>query len=79
MPYTRCPSCGKIQQVVPALASKEIGCMNNRCGKTFKAEPYRMHSNPWSRAVFYFFIAFALFLLFRWIWYNSGSIMQKLG
>lgn len=77
MPYTKCPYCRKVQQVTPALVFKEVGCMDAHCGGSFKAREYRMHSGPLSRAVFYGFIAFALFLGYRWLWMNSSWIMYS--
>ena len=78
MPYTKCPGCRKVQQVMPKLMNKDIGCMGERCGKTFKAEEYRLHSGVMSRVVFWFTIAFALFMLFRWVWLNAISIVTTL-
>lgn len=79
MPYTRCPDCRKVQQVAPALLQKEVGCMNPRCGKQFKAHEYRLHSGPWSKLVFFAVIAFALYLLVYWVWDNSARIVSTLG
>ncbi len=75
MAYTKCPNCRKVQQVVPKLMSKDIGCMGERCGKTFKAEEYRLHSGLASRLVFWFVIAFASFMLLRWSWLNATQIV----
>jgi hypothetical protein len=79
MSYTKCPNCRKVQQVNQALVGKDIGCMNSRCGSRFKAPVYRLHSNALSQTVFYFVIAFALFLLFRWEWNNASWIMTSVG
>jgi hypothetical protein len=79
MPFTKCPNCRKVQQVVPKLLTTNIGCMNARCGTTFKAHEYYMHSGVLSRGVFYFVIAFSIYLLFRWIWNNSHIIFSQLG
>lgn len=79
MPYTKCPSCRKIQQVTPKLMSKDIGCMGARCNKTFKAEEYRLHTGRLSRAVFWFVIAFAVFMLVRWVWQHMPIILHTLG
>jgi len=79
MPYTKCPSCRKVQQVVPGLLSKDIGCMNAHCGQMFRAHEYILHSGPWSRAVFFGVIAFALLLLFKWIWDHAYWIVNTLG
>ncbi len=78
MAFTKCPNCRKVQQVVPKLVSRDIGCMDGHCGKTFKAFEYRLHSGKASKAVFWFTIAFAVFMLFRWVWYNSPWIMYSL-
>lgn len=79
MPFTKCPKCRKVQQVVPALVGKEIGCMNTRCGRAFDALYYRMHSGLMSRIVFWFTIAFAIFMLSRWLWLNAATIFNWLG
>ena len=79
MPYTKCPSCRKVQQVVPNLLTKQIGCMNLRCGQVFSADEYILHSGPCSQAVFYGVITFALILLFRWIWNNSLWLISNFG
>ena len=76
MPHTKCPSCRKIQQVSPKLMRKDIGCMGERCHKSFKAEEYRLHSGPLSRVIFWFVIAFAVFMAVRWVWENKGYMIQ---
>jgi len=78
MPYTKCPNCRKIQQVMPKLMNKDIGCMGERCNKSFKAEEYRLHSGRASKVVFWFTIGFAVFLLGRWVWNNSSYILATL-
>jgi hypothetical protein len=79
MAYTKCPSCRKVQQMTPKLMNKDVGCMGERCHKTFKAEEYRLHSSLPSRMVFWFTIAFSVFMLGRWIWSNAGWIITTLG
>ena len=79
MPFTKCPKCRKVQQVSPTLAEKSIGCMNTRCAKCFRAFEYRLHSGVFSRAVFWFVIAFAVFLTARWIWLNAVRIVYWMG
>jgi large-conductance mechanosensitive channel len=79
MPFTKCPKCRKVQQVVPALITKAVGCMDARCSISFKAQEYRLHSGFMSRLVFWFVIAFALFMLVRVIWTNAGQIVQLIG
>jgi hypothetical protein len=78
MAFTKCPSCRKIQQVVPKLLNKEVACMNTRCKERFDAGEYRMHNGPLSRAVFYFVIGFAVFSTFRWVWFNADRIIYLL-
>jgi hypothetical protein len=53
--------------------------MGDRCGKTFRADEYRLHSGLMSRIVFWFVIAFALFMLTRWIVLNAVWIVNTLG
>ncbi len=77
MPFTRCPYCHKVQQVVANLVLKDIGCMNAKCGKSFTATEYRMHSGPISRLIFAFFIAFSVFLLGRWLWFHSAWLASQ--
>jgi hypothetical protein len=79
MAFTKCPNCGRVQQVVANLLTKNVGCMNRRCNVSFKAQEYFMHSGPWSKSVFLFVIAFALFMLFRWTWENSAWVFYYLG
>jgi hypothetical protein len=79
MAFTRCPNCGKVQQVVSALLTKDVGCMDRRCNVTFKAEEYLMHSNAFSKSVFFFVIAFALFSLCRWMWLNATWVFYFFG
>ena len=79
MPYTKCPTCRKVQQVTPALLMSEVGCMNDRCRTEFKADEYRMHSGPLSRAMFFAVILFALFMLCRWVWDHAARIISLLG
>ena len=79
MPFTKCPGCRKVQQVVPYLLTKEVGCMSSHCRETFAAHEYLMHSGPWSRVIFLFVIAFAVVSMFRWVWHNSPWIMYSLG
>ncbi|MCE9532049.1 MAG: hypothetical protein K8T89_13130 [Planctomycetes bacterium] len=71
MAFTKCPNCRKVQQVVPKLVTKDVGCMNARCGKSFEAYEYRLHSGRLSKAVFLFVIAFALFMAVRWFILNA--------
>jgi hypothetical protein len=79
VPFTKCPNCRKVQQVVPALVTKPVGCMNMRCSVSFKALEYRLHSGFMSRLVFWFVIAFAIFMLIRWTWANAGVIVHLIG
>lgn len=79
MPYTKCPNCRKIQQIVPKLVTKPVGCMNSRCNISFKALEYRIHSGFMSRLVFHIVIVFALYMLARFIWDNSGPIVRMMG
>jgi hypothetical protein len=79
MPFTKCPNCRKVQLISHKLANKKIGCMGERCGSTFKAEEYRMHSGPLSKIIFLFFIGFALYELGRWLWRNGITIIDTLG
>jgi uncharacterized protein (DUF983 family) len=79
MPFTKCPNCRKVQQVSSKLMSKKIGCMGERCGTTFRAEEYRLHSGAASMIVFMAVIAFALFMLCRWLWTHSVWIINNLG
>ncbi len=79
MPYTKCPSCRKVQAVVPALVEKEVGCMNERCAKRFQAIEYHGHSGILSRLVFLIAVAFALVMLVRWSWLNATWICGWLG
>jgi hypothetical protein len=79
MPFTRCPSCRKVMQVDRRLLNRDVGCMDPHCGKTFKAEEYRLHSNWMSRTVFWFTIGFAVFMLIRWVWLNAKWIAHELG
>jgi len=78
MAFTKCPNCRRIQQVVPKLLDREVGCMNGLCNKAFDANEYRLHSGPLSRVTFYFVIAFAVYMIFRWMWPHSISIMRLL-
>jgi hypothetical protein len=79
MPYTKCPTCRKVQLVSPKLMSKKIGCMGERCNTSFKAEAYRLHSNRLSMTVFFFFIGFAVFLLGRWMWFHALWMIDTFG
>lgn len=79
MPFTKCPNCSKVQQVTPKLVTKEVGCLNEHCGKLFPATEYRLHSGPMSKVVFGMVITFALFMLTRYVWNNSIWIMYQLG
>lgn len=79
MPFTKCPNCRKVQQVVPTLMDKLIGCMDTRCNRPFKAHEYRLHSGALSRFVFWVVILFALFMLVRWVWFNSRLILSVMG
>ena len=79
MPFTKCPNCRKVQQIAPILISQVIGCMNARCGASFYAHEYRMHSGLLSRMTFWLVIAFALVLLFRWVWTSAARIVSWIG
>ncbi len=62
MPLTVCPHCGKVQGMDRKSIGRELGCMNTHCERPFVALAYVPHQGPFSKIIFLFFIAFAIFL-----------------